>query len=142
MSLLTPGDPIHGWITEHGRAWGPRVVRAYDEEHTVKSACFSNALLLMRRDLDLSYCEGYAQYGGVPLPIHHAWCVTQAGGVVDPTWADGDGYFGVWFGREYATRRHDRMRSAGSVGSLINPSTSDRNFRLLRRRVSRATWER
>lgn len=142
MSILHPDDPIHRWITAHGCAWGPRVEREYFPEEQTPGACFSNALQLMNQYLDLRYCEGMGCYAGLPLLYHHAWCVTQAGEVVDPTWADGEGYMGVGFGRQYANRRYQRMLARGRVGSLIDPWDTDRNYRLTKGQVSRRTWER
>lgn len=53
--------------------------------------CFMNAARLAWEDADLTYCEGYATTG--LLPVHHAWCIDLDGLVVDPTWQyDHDGY--------------------------------------------------
>lgn len=134
-------DQVQQWIAEHGRAWGPRVERLYDVRHMVQNACFANAIALMQRDLDLRYCEGVASFGGLQISIHHSWCVTSAGEVVDSTWPDGTDYFGVAFGRNYVSRRHARMHSKGRIGSLINPWDTDRDWRLLQGRVSRRAWE-
>jgi HK97 family phage portal protein len=54
-----------------------------------------------RPDLELEYVEGFANLKSLPVPIRHAWTVTKAGQVVDPTFdrfrRDGKvvGYVGV-----------------------------------------------
>lgn len=48
-------------------------------------ACYRNAAELAMRDPALTYCEGYARPQNL-IPVHHAWCVTADGSVVDPTW--------------------------------------------------------
>lgn len=48
--------------------------------------CFRNAFALSTRHKELTYAEGLA-YSGY-FPVHHAWCVTQDGRVVDPTWSE------------------------------------------------------
>lgn len=69
--------------------------------------CYTNALRLAERRPPLRYCEGWAVAAEFPaLRIPHAWCVTRAGYVVDPTWATpGLAYFGVCY-----TTRHARQR--------------------------------
>ncbi|NTH63739.1 hypothetical protein G6L33_07705 [Agrobacterium rhizogenes] len=39
----------------------------------------------------------------LPAPFHHAWLVTSAGDVLDPTWHDADDhvYFGIAFDRAF-----------------------------------------
>jgi len=48
-------------------------------------ACFGNALMLARLSEGLHYCEGFATS---IIPVMHAWCVTDDGVVVDPTWRE------------------------------------------------------
>ena len=48
--------------------------------------CFKNASELWLVNDDLRYVEGLAMTDGIDLGIHHAWCVTADGEVVDPTW--------------------------------------------------------
>ena len=60
--------------------------------------CYQNAAILALDNPKLIYCEGYAH-----SIIHtaHAFCVTEDGFVVDPTWKDGKDYYGVLFKTEF-----------------------------------------
>lgn len=65
--------------------------------------CFANATrLALSHPKYLVYCEGYAF--GV-FPVHHAWCVTRRGTVIDPTWNDSiqHQYYGVPIKHSYLT---------------------------------------
>lgn len=62
--------------------------------------CFANALELALAHPELSYCEGYAMRGDLPLAIYHAWCVDHEGRLVEPTWETPDpsaSYIGITF---------------------------------------------
>lgn len=68
------------------------------EEHGVergaKGECYRNATIeALHRD-DVVYVQGYAttSFG---FPIAHGWLETRDGLVLDPTWEDGQAYFGV-----------------------------------------------
>jgi hypothetical protein len=64
----------------------------------VPKQCFQNAIDIADDD-ELVYAEGYMLRPGVPFLIHHAWCVTPAGDVVDPTIEDPEtcAYYGIDF---------------------------------------------
>ena len=63
--------------------------------------CFQNALDLAAAHPELTYCEGRA-FGSIPVPVEHAWCVTQDGSVIDTTWPDGPAeYFGAAFTTDF-----------------------------------------
>jgi hypothetical protein len=86
--VLRYGQPFRGtpWSTWRGRGWRRRKAKQ----------CFHNAMDYSYRD-GLSYAEGYAADISV---VHHAWCVTEDGRVVDPTWHDTNEeteYFGIVF---------------------------------------------
>jgi hypothetical protein len=57
-------------------------------------ACFENAAKLTL-DSDYEYYEGFGVREGLPLAVHHAWCV-HYGEVIDPTW--GDPHMAVYMG--------------------------------------------
>src|SRR5262249_20523115 len=70
--------------------------------------CFGNAAFLALTS-ELRYAEGFAFSGklGVDMPIHHGWCLNEAGRVVDRTWGNGLAYFGVVFEAKYVTQLLD-----------------------------------
>lgn len=60
--------------------------------------CFKNALDAAACVDDLTYVEGYALPHGLPLPILHAWCIDNAGALIEPTWNEpGAAYLGIPF---------------------------------------------
>lgn len=85
--------------------------------------CFPNALhLAIQRD-DLTYVEGYAYpFGGIV--VDHAWCVTEDGTVVDPTWREPDlaAYLGIRIPTDIAGRIVSRQ---GVYGVLCNDWRND-----------------
>jgi hypothetical protein len=100
------------FVLRHGRVFTldreTRPARpARDFPATTPKECFTNALQAAAINDDLTYVEGYA-YNGL-LPIHHAWVVDDAGNVYDPTWENiedrdmsQDVYIGVPFETIYA----------------------------------------
>ena len=93
-----PEEPYHDRVRRLmerlGRAWKPaplpqRIKRGRER------LCFVNAARLVLRHPELSYVEGWADFG------EHAWCVNAAGEVLDPTWPKDrtlpEVYFGVAF---------------------------------------------
>jgi hypothetical protein len=48
--------------------------------------CYMNAGRLATERPQFIYCEGYARRKGVPLAVHHAWCLDEEGYVLDLTW--------------------------------------------------------
>jgi hypothetical protein len=75
--------------------------------------CFYNAYNAMLDHDGLIYCEGFAQ--GAVIPVLHAWCVTEDGRVVDPTWKVGSEYIGVPFSSCYVMERFLRQRQSISL---------------------------
>ena len=72
--------------------------------------CFQNAFLLADAH-DLIYCEGIAFS---IIPTLHAWCLHE-GEVIDPTWSDGEDYFGVEIPLEIGW---EIMRRKGTFGLI------------------------
>jgi hypothetical protein len=132
MSILTAANPIHDWITQHGRAFP--TVRWDHSFRGDKQACFKNCLELAIPNFDLRYAEGYAQDASIKskLKFHHAWLVNDAGEVIDPTWPEGQHtYFGAVFGSQYIRRRLLAMMPRRRVGSLLDAWDTDRDTGLL-----------
>jgi hypothetical protein len=101
-----------GFVLRHGRAYevGPEWLGARYRRGQPRH-CFLNAQALVRRDLRLTYVEGFAV--GALIPVLHAWAADPDGRVVDVTWprAAAVEYFGVPFARAYALRRRGRALS-------------------------------
>lgn len=92
------------FILDHGRYWPflplPKSIKPGPERE-----CYRNAALLALGDPRFTYVEGYAAY---TVPLLHAWCVDDAGNVLDVTWRSREGtpeYFGVPFRRSYLEKR-------------------------------------
>lgn len=80
-----------------------------------KKACFCNAYHLADNGGKFTYVEGYASTKGLPFPVLHAWCLTEDGKVVDPTWKDGEEYFGVSFDLNYVRKIILRRKKFGVI---------------------------
>lgn len=63
--------------------------------------CYYNAQL-MALDSDMKYYEGYAVSGQLPIPVEHAWLVSN-GKVIDITWYDlsKPDYFGLEIPKDF-----------------------------------------
>jgi hypothetical protein len=73
--------------------------------------CFGNCFTMaLRNPTRYVYCEGYAS--GI-IPVNHAWLWDKANKrIIDPTWQDGQVYFGIPFNVSYCT---PAMLATGSV---------------------------
>lgn len=59
--------------------------------------CFTNALKHAVKH-SLRYCEGWATPPSGQWAIHHAWCISESGHVVEVTWTElGSNYRGIVF---------------------------------------------
>ena len=107
---------IEEFVLSEGQNFKPATLPEGVERGTIKE-CFCNALLLvLDSDDDLIYCEGYAD--GSVIPVHHAWCVTRDGVVIDPTWRNlGAEYVGVPFKVEWV---REAVFKRGSYGIIDN----------------------
>lgn len=99
---------VEAFLLEYGEEFEANPRPAWVEQMTPKM-CFMNAFILVEEQQgallgdevpELTYCEGYVLSSGLPIPIHHAWCVTADGTLVDPTPQDRTAeeivtYFGV-----------------------------------------------
>jgi hypothetical protein len=74
--------------------------------------CFMNCFLqVMTKPNRYTYCEGYAL--GCVIPVHHAWIWDKdACKVIDPTWKESSGYYGVPIQLDYVMKR---MLDSGKV---------------------------
>jgi hypothetical protein len=96
---------LYDLMLEHGREYK---AQSLPERYHMGSPgnCFADAWRLMTDNPDLTYVEGWASAG--ILPVEHAWCVDKTGRVIDPTWAavrDDDiedrAYWGIPFRRRW-----------------------------------------
>lgn len=51
--------------------------------------------------------------------MHHAWCVDKHGVVIDPTWRDGNDYFGIPFDQSFAVNHMLSTKSWGILGEMV-----------------------
>lgn len=89
--------------------------------------CYQNAAELALATGALTYCEGYALRQGL-IPVHHAWCVTETGVVVDPTWAysAGNEYLGIGFRQDFLLDHLTVAKVWGILGEHIPASLLQR----------------
>lgn len=82
-------------VLHHGQLFSP-----VDQPKGLKKGryklCFKNAFEAADRGFG-EYAEGFATTAANPFPVHHAWIVRSEGHVIDPTWNDGEDYFGIVF---------------------------------------------
>ncbi len=98
-------------------------IKANGKEYTTISAksptkgklkeCFMNAYQLATGHSGYTYVEGYATTEKVGIPLDHAWVVDKEGRVVDPTWKDGNAYFGVPIKADYLLKTAVKTRVYG-----------------------------
>lgn len=109
---------IEGLLLDVGRTWGDwikdnNLLGRYNLTARELKACFRNAGTAAIDNPELTYVEGYA---GTIIPIMHAWCVTDNGTIIDPTWEDGHHYFGIAFPTPWLRRHIVRTSVWGVFG--------------------------
>lgn len=91
--------------------------------------CFQNAWNLAHRGANLTYAEGYALSSVAPMPVHHAWCVSRDGQVIDNTWREpGLAYLGVEFNLSFVAQTILRRGYYGVIDNM------EMGFPLLRKK--------
>lgn len=96
-------------------------------ERGAPQMCYSNAAHLSLDDPALTYCEGFAESAAIPgLGFAHAWCVTDDGTVVDPTWDDPEHavYRGIAIDRTLLLSTALRTGYYGVLDSLAAATTT------------------
>lgn len=117
--LRRVGSLVGPFYLNLGRAFEPRSLPPNVSPGAAK-ACYANAgRLALERD-DLNYCEGFALRPGL-FPLHHAWCVTDEGQVVDPTWPYEQGmeYHGVVLSKNYLRRTIEDTGVWGVLAEML-----------------------
>lgn len=121
---------IERFVLDHGREFAttaPR--RRFISWVRRANACFTNCLQLAIIER-LVYVEGFAVLPAAGFEFHHAWCLDEAGRVLDPTWeAPGSAYFGVPFDLAYVVARYQGQAEFGETGSLL--AVGDDGFALV-----------
>lgn len=116
---------LYDLMLEHGRYYAPAPLPADVEEGT-PGDCFRDASTLSLNRPDLIYVEGWATSG--ILPVEHAWCVTESGFVIDPTWAaigDDDWERREYFGIPIKYHWHRQMILARTYFGVFHPGPPD-----------------
>lgn len=80
-----PVPSLYRYVLSQGETFTPAPLPAEFSRGPARQ-CFHNALTLCISRPDLRYVEGFGLPDWLPMPIHHGWCVTGDGTVVDPTW--------------------------------------------------------
>jgi hypothetical protein len=99
----------YAYLVEHDPTWYDYAPLHRRYKRGRRGCCFSNALMLsLTTDDGLVYVEGLAGAAADDVEpavwVHHGWCVSPDGRVVDPTWRPSEPgvvrYYGVVLGLE------------------------------------------
>jgi hypothetical protein len=74
-------------VLEHGQPYELDREASHREGRGYLGNCFQNAAMTALFDDSLTYVEGFAHKGN--MPVHHAWVINQAGKALEVTWLDG-----------------------------------------------------
>ena len=112
-------DPIMTrYVRRNGQLYTPA---PYDGERRAPKECFKNCADIMHaRPEGLTYVEGFGLTPRASFLVHHAWLVTPAGVVVDPTWETPElcEYFGVSIPFEEAWAEMFKQGFYGVFGAM------------------------
>lgn len=128
--LLEHSDDVRAWLTlvdEHSHGGLPESTvlahgRVFEFQPLPEGfakgkpkRCFMNALFATIEHPELTYCEGFACAEPINFTVHHAWCVTADGVVVDPTWHDKQAgqYIGIPMTGEFVGKTIHKKRTYG-----------------------------
>ena len=96
-------DNAYALVLELGRSFTPQP-KPKGIKWGPKKRCYDNAYDLMTEHPTMTYCEGFVLLEKVAIPVEHAWCIDEAGGVVDNTVrASTVAYFGIPFDPTWVT---------------------------------------
>ncbi len=109
------------FLPKLGRAWRPAKLPRTVPRGQVK-LCYMNAGQLALESKDLTYVEGYACPPGL-IPVHHGWCVTPSGEVVDPTFEDAEAsqYYGVALSKRFVRQACEDSGVWGIFAGMMTP---------------------
>lgn len=79
-----------------------------------KKQCYRNAFMAVLENPELVYVEGIAFPKGI-IPLDHAWTMNKNGEVFDPTWNDGEAYFGLPIKKEYLMEQTLKNKKYGII---------------------------
>jgi len=89
---------IEDFVLKNGREFIEKI--PFWEDLMTPKECYKNVTEIVIDNENLTYVEGFAQSKGL-ITTNHAWCCTKEGKVIDPTWKDGEFYYGVPFATKY-----------------------------------------
>lgn len=109
---------IEEFVLQNGREYTTQAKKKF--RHGRLGQCYKNAYHLADSNPELIYVEGYASTKMLGFPFAHAWCVDRDGLIYDPTWKDGDKYYGVEFSLSYVTQVILKRRCYGVIDNWEN----------------------
>lgn len=95
VTMMSRYSAVSALLLEHGTQFTEFIPDHDNFVRGMLGECYMNAGRVAHDRHDLRYVEGYAIPGTVPLPMMHAWLIDSEDRIIDPTWADGAGYFGL-----------------------------------------------